>query len=110
MLRRACVGSRHVLIAARGASFEDSAAKGLFLYNIKCKFHYLDHILYDLPYTPNPAKTACIIDEDFIGCMKNLASRCHEKTVSERFLMRQLLHLAVRFERRRRMGTLSIAR
>lgn len=68
-----------------------SAAPAKALFPMKPKHHLYDHCLRHAMKTGrNPGWHTAFADEDFIGKIKSLASRCHTKTMAKRTLQRYL--------------------
>ena len=67
----------------------DAMERGLALYKMRPKFHYLWHIAMKLTHCRiNPGIVSCLRGEDILGQYKRVARKCHIRTVSHRFLTR----------------------
>jgi len=67
-------------------------------YKLRPKLHYLHHTILELPITrQNHFFATCFLDEDFMGKVKALASKCHRTTVVVRCMQRYLMLLGVRW-------------
>lgn len=73
--------------------------KKFYLYKMRPKHHYLDHIQRDVARTClNPRKTmTCFSDESFLGCLKRIGVRCHQANMMERLFQRYVLFLSLRW-------------
>eukprot|EP00959_Pyramimonas_sp_CCMP1952_P419641 8789517-Pyramimonas_sp.AAC.1 len=87
-----------------------SQIEGTFLYYLRPKHHYCEHIAMDLNprlrFNLNPRFTSCWIDESFLGKMMRIGKRTHAARASVRVLQRYILYISLRWEKRRRRGTL----
>lgn len=98
-------GTLHVLCFAWLAN----ATWGAFLFKPKPKWHYFEHMLeFAVQWKLNPRGWACWGEESFLAKVKCLGQRCHGKTMLLRSLQRYLLCLGMRWETRRRCGTLAL--
>ena len=71
---------------------------GALRWKVRPKCHYLDHSLRDMrKYRWNPRFFACWCDEDYMGRITRLASRCHRSTVTSTALLRYFILLAHRW-------------
>ncbi len=83
----------------------ESAQNTTYCWLVRPKMHYFQHMIIDVAKFPiNFRYTQTLQDEDFLGKMKRVGSRCHGATVGHRALERHLLHLGVRWARRRKTG------
>lgn len=73
--------------------------KGLRLYKLRPKHHYMDHTGEDVKRTHlNCLKLmACFNDESFLGYLKRIGIRCHSSKMMERLFQRYLLFLGLRW-------------
>ncbi len=65
-------------------------ARGLSLWRLLPKHHAWSHIAYDNCGT-NPRVVHCYLDEDMVGRMKRLYTKCHASTAPSRALLRYIL-------------------
>ncbi len=67
-------------------------------YRLRPKLHYIHHTLLDaLTWPVNPGFLTCFLDEDFMGKVKSIASKCHKRQVSARTLQRYKIILTRRW-------------
>ena len=72
----------------------------IYRWKFRPKVHYLDHQISELVFLWNPKFWMCFMDEDFIGKIANLGSKCHAATVASSTLLRYLILLLSRMRRR----------
>ncbi len=68
-------------------------ARGVFRWKYRPKLHYLDHQIDDVRSEWNPRFWMCFMDEDFMGKLSKLGSKCHAKTISLRALATAFLFI-----------------
>ena len=80
----------------------EALANAAPLWKMRPKAHYIAHQLVDMQATrENPRHQMCFVDEDFLGKVKRLASKCGKATVTRRALQRYILYMAVRWHEAR---------
>lgn len=82
----------------------ECAMENVFLFRLRPKTHYLQHIGADVERNQlNPKLVgSCFCDESFLGYIKRIAVKCHAGSmVKIRFWQRYFLLLSLRFEKRR---------
>lgn len=84
-----------------------------WMWNIRPKHHQLDHMVIDLRThcRLNPKKIMCLLEEDFLGTMKQICKYCRgldPVRMMDRIFDRYLLNLNLRWERRKRLGTFKV--
>ena len=81
----------------------ESKTEETYMWFIRPKTHYLQHIAYDLvSLRLNPTKLQCTHAESFLGRIKRVGTKCPGKNVCLRLAQRLFVHLAVRWHRRRK--------
>jgi hypothetical protein len=78
------------------------------LYKVTPKFHYLTHHIDDLRSGANPRFQHVFLDEDFMGKLRRLGSKCHRRLAPLRMLQRWSLFMANRWQIRKRHGHLRL--
>ena len=68
-----------------------------WLWHVVPKFHMLEHSIYDQAAQANPRTTSCYCDEDMVGKMKRLLSRCHGATAGTMGIHRYVILVGVRW-------------
>ena len=87
--------------------YPQAIASGRMRYKLRPKLHYLHHAIIDLQKTRlNPFFSTCFLDEDYMGKVKALSSKCHASTVVHRTLQRYLILLGQRWAPFRRRASL----
>jgi hypothetical protein len=87
--------------------YPQAIASGRMRYKLRPKLHYLHHAIIDLQKTRlNPFFSTCFLDEDYMGKIKALSSKCHASTVVHRTLQRYLILLGQRWAPFRRRASL----
>lgn len=89
--------SGHLLMHLRATEFLASWcwSNNVLAFKMRPKHHYLWHIAMDLPSCRvNPNLYHCWEEENFLGSLKKIATKCHGRTVQKRCLERYVLGLA----------------
>lgn len=82
-----------------------SEAKQEHNYKVRPKVHYLCHIIDRLEVDRvNPLSVATLIDEDFMGKLKQIGRMCHGSRMLDRVISRRSIFLRLRWRRRKRTG------
>lgn len=76
--------------------------RGVVLYKLRPKHHYLWHIIDDLGSGINPRWMSCFAEEDLLGKLKKIGLKVHKNTSMRRMLERYLLYLTRRIRHRER--------
>lgn len=77
--------------------------RNLFRYRLRPKVHYLHHAVLQLDHWRlNPMLATCFLDEDFMGKVKSISSKCHKRTVCRRTLNRYVVMMRHRWRRLRK--------
>lgn len=73
--------------------------RGLFLYKVRPKHHYVQHMMDDLKRNlVNPRVAAsCWSDGSFLGRLKRIGVQCHERNMADRLFQRYILYLSLRW-------------
>ena len=73
--------------------------RGLRLFYLRPKHHYIDHLSGQVARTCiNPRKAmSCFSDESFLGSLKKVGIACHKGTMCHKMLRRYSLHLELRW-------------
>ena len=85
--------TEHAMIAYNYLACE-AAALGIQNWKVLPKMHLLEHSAYDMAPHCNPRSTHGYSDEDLVGKIKKIVSRCHPLTASKRGLERYTLKVA----------------
>ena len=79
-----------------------SLAKRESLWKIRPKHHYFHHMVLNVRVQKvNLSRTQCFHGEDFMGKTKNLARRCHRRSVQNRALERYIQLIGARWMARK---------
>ena len=78
----------------------EAVTVNLYLWGMSPKFHMLTHLAYDMAAEANPRSTSCYADEDMVGRMKRLMSRCHGSTAGVMGVHRYIILVGVRWWKR----------
>ena len=68
-------------------------------WKVRPKMHYLDHTMREVQSGLNPRFFQCFLDEDYIGKIIRIASRCHRSKISINVLRRYMVLLEQRWSR-----------
>ncbi len=86
----------HVLVTYNALAVEATAA-GVARWRVLPKHHALSHIGYDNAGV-NPRSISCYPDEDMVGRMKRIYTRCHGLTAPTRGLARYIILAGLRWQ------------
>ena len=96
-------------------ALQDIAQKDkINIWKLRPKHHMLEHVAYDLRHKSriNPKRVTCLLEEDFLGLMKNIGCFCRGLDpvgMMPRIQQRYLLNLKLRWKRRQRTGLCKVA-
>ena len=96
-LLRAQLATEDFLICLNALSYEALLNNQRQLYHITPKAHMVSHLSYDFSGQANPRKTQCYSDEDMVGKMKRIMSRCHGATAAAMGLLRYVILVGTRW-------------
>lgn len=83
-----------------------SLQAGTCLYKVRTKHHYFQHTVRRLSLCKwNPKRQQCILEEDFLGKLKRIASKTARNNMPKRLLQRYMIYMFVRWRRRASAGT-----
>ena len=75
-------------------------ADNKILWHMTPKFHMAGHIAYDFAQIRNPRWVHNYMDEDMVGKIKRISSKCHGLTAGKMALNRYIILVGVRWWRR----------
>ena len=76
----------------------EAAGNGKSLWHITPKFHMAIHLAYDFAAEGvNPRRVTCYADEDMVGRMKKIVSKCHGKSAGKTCLDRYTILVGTRW-------------
>lgn len=67
------------------------------LWKLVPKFHMFCHVAYDFAMQANPRRVHCYPDEDLVGKVKRIFSKCHGGSAGRRTLMRYVILVSMRW-------------
>ena len=75
----------------------DALSRGLLYWHQIPKNHMCTHMAFDLACIANPRICHCYADEDLVGKMKRIMSRCHGATAGRNGMMRYTILACTRW-------------
>ena len=76
----------------------EAIGNGRFLWQLQPKCHMAAHLAYDFAAEGvNPRRVTCYADEDMVGRMKKIVSKCHGKTAGKTCLDRYAILVGTRW-------------
>ena len=76
----------------------DALGRDKFSWHLIPKCHMATHIAFDFAASGvNPRRTTCYADEDMVGRVKKIVSRCHGGSASRRALQRYAILVGTRW-------------
>jgi hypothetical protein len=78
----------------------DALRDNQLLYDLTPKAHLATHLAWDFAPQANPRHVHCYCDEDMVGKMKRLTSKCHGLTAGRMGVRRYMILVGVRWWKR----------